>query len=322
MRLLFILLIALTFLPIIAQARESNLSVSTYGEIGKFKPSDTSFLGNGTAATPQFNLVDTETSAEYHKYGVEFSYDLDHNQYAKQITSLFGSVNIANIIDRQKFGIINTGGSNLLIPGVGAGTGFELGGFPANSTDNTKYRYKADQSSFDFGLKQTIKKKSSRFSLTPFAGLKYQNFDSNTKFSANVPLFLESFDYNTNIEVNSISPFIGTDFAYAITPTISLIGTFKYLYDINYGQGDDTLNFTAVGTQSANMQNDENTHSAEVQAGLNFQLSQNIDFSVTAKYGRYGNIPVMETRTNMRASDFNYKTGEIITGGARLTVQF
>lgn len=315
----------LCFSPVsLAQER---FVLSVYGENGEYKPKESGFLATRVTLTPgteRFGFAPTDESAEYSGAGVSLLYNLDDTPYIGAGSAVFASLDVGNTIDRKQFGVLNPGSLSLLIPGVGVGPngqGFELPP-PNNPTANTFYREDTDHIAFDIGLQKSLRTKNERLNITPFAGVQYRRFKSKTQFFGEVPLFLSRFEYNTDIEVESWSPFIGTQAEYAITPSISLLGSARYLYDFNFGDGRDNLFFTGFGTQSVNMKNDGGSHSAEVQAGISFALSRNSDLSFIANYSSRGNLAIMETRTGTRPSDFEYERGEIVAGQARLTLAF
>ena len=324
----FIILLAANSIVLNSYAADvQRLTVSVHADSGEFNTKKKNFVATRVTLTPgteNYNFSRSGGHAKYSGSGLSFGYELpDTSDFSTGVT-VFGAFQLGNTIDRENLGILDPGGLSLLLPGVGVGPngdGFELPPF-ANQTANTLYREDTDHFSFNLGMQKQLDLAEAGFTLTPFAGVEYKRFTSDTQFNGDVPLFLSNFAYDTDIEANSFRPFMGAKASYAITPSVSIIGQARYSYDLNFGEGTDSLFFTGFGTQRAKMKNNESSHSVQIEGGVQFKLKENVNLSLLGNYYSLGNIPVLNNRTGNAPSTFSYKSGNIISGSIRLSVQF
>lgn len=333
------------------QKAESPLKVSAHGSKGNIIPEKSSYLGTRNGAGPDIlNFVTNGSRWASTAVGLSFAYYLfGYNMYnapnAPNVYNTYNTYNVMNFLffpfsglrligDVEKgnskgsetYGNLNPRGANLLIPGVGVGpngAGFVLPG-PNNQITNARYEAEYDWHAFFLGFEADARTSNPRLSVTPRVGVRYRESETRNRFTGDIPVFVRSFDYSTKTEVRSISPTLGLDVGYQVTPHVKVFAGGEFSYDLNKGSGEDSLDFTGFANQTAATKSDRNTHSHSVKAGATFRPNPDfpLDFTVQGEYGSIGNVPVMKVRDGMDVSDFSYEPAREFTGTIRTTFRF
>ena len=133
---------------------------------------------------------------------------------------------------------------------------------------------------------------------------------------------MRQFRYETDIKVRSANPQIGFDTEYKLHPKLRLLSGAYYSYNINWGKGTDKLDFTGFDRQTADMRNNDNTHSYGINLGIEYDLNESLSFGVNSQYHRIGNAPQVPTRNGVSRSDFKYDNGDLFSARAILKYKF
>ena len=307
--------------PSSAFAEEDRFSFSIEGNTGDFKGPKTSYLGTQLSGGPNnFDLVKPESGK--HMDSVRASFSGKPSTLSNiMITGAF-DYGLAN--ETNNIGFIDTAGNNLLISGVIPGTGYF---FPNVNNEIFDARYNSSYQYYGFETKiqKQIDIKNSKIQFEPFLGISYRDADIDYDFGGNIPGFNARFQYNTDINIQTISPLIGAKIAYPITSKITWINSAQYSYDFNHGNGQDRLNYqdaTLNNTQIAKIGSNDHTHSYRLRSGFEYDVNDKFSIALEGQYQRLGNIPEMDLRTDINISDFDYGHADIFTGSLTAKYKF
>lgn len=303
-----------------ANASDSNYTLFLETGIGEYHPSQQTYLGTQIGAGPNnFGFAKPSHDHIYHqtKIGIEYPIKSFKNTIFKSSFE-YGSSNY-----KDNLGFLDPGGNNLLIPGVGvgsSGSGFFLPG-PNNQISDAVYTFDYDRYHLETFLEKSFSKNDT-FNFKPYLGLSYTEARTKNSFRGNIDFFVREFKYRTDIKIRTVSPIIGFNTDYKIKPRTSLLFGANYAYNFNWGDGTDNLDFTGFGKQTADMDNNDSTHSFSTHLGLNYAINDRFSFGLSTQYQRIGNAPSMKTRDGVSKSDFQYEKADIFAANAVLKYKF
>lgn len=299
--------------------KENNFELSFNGEIGVMHPEKSSYLGTQIGAGPNvFNFVEVDDDLDIKATGASLGYTPFIG------LKIIGGFEEGRADDNKIFETLDASGDNLIIPGVGvgpSGAGFFLPG-PNNQITEGTYQTRFDYHRFTLGLESDIKMSNPSLKVSPSFHIDYSKATTKNLFLGNIPFFIRSFAYDTKTEVKTISPVIGLDLSYRLTPLLEIFGGAKYAYDFNDGKGKDNLTFTGFGTQTANIKSNKNTRSYGLKTGLVLNSDGPATVTFQGNYKNLGNSPVMKIRDGSNVSDFSYKDVDVYSGTVRATFKF
>ncbi|MEM6812045.1 MAG: hypothetical protein AAF549_06230 [Pseudomonadota bacterium] len=291
-------------------------------ERSSYQPGDLSYLGSRVGAGPiRFGLVTEDDRLDVSGINLGLVYQLPSYQIQTQIGYGFGD-------DQQSFGTIDLGGPTLIVPGTGIGSsgiGFGFPG-PTNEITNGVLRRDFRQQNFEIAIEKTPYILSDKVSLAPALGFKYNRTETDNFFGGDLPSAgADSFFYNTEMSVQSFSPIAKLSLDYLLHPKIKLNASAYYAYDFNIGDGTDQLTLIgsiAAGTQRADLDNNDSTHSYGFRAGAQIPLQKNLDLSLDLFYDAIGNTPELDLRTGSNVSAFDYERTSQYGGRIGFTLKF
>ena len=168
---------------------------------------------------------------------------------------------------------IDPNGDTLLIPGpLGGASGFSLvsaGGLNVVTQADYEAHYEWDS----FYAKAGLPFNCGPWLFMPFFGAAYTDQEQTSSFSGNIPGFGRNFAYNTMVDVETISPFIGFD-AVRHFNGVSVHGGGLLSADFNDADGWDRLSFTGVADSQASLSGDDTSLGGRAWAGVTFGTPQ------------------------------------------------
>ncbi len=312
---LFLMIGFVLFSSFLARAEPEVFIESGYG---LFTPEKSSYLGTQIGAGPNvFNYVRTGDDARI------FSTSLGVKHAVSDNWSMFGGLERARATAQESFRL-DPNGTNLLIPGVGVGP--SGGGFflPAatNQVTNGHYSSEHDYFKVNYGVERDFKTRFKRLNVKPAIGIEYSQSITSNDFTGDLPLFFRRFAYYTKTKVKTVSPIIGVDMSYRLTPKVKFLGSAQAAYNFNNGSGRDSLRFTGFADQTANMNNNKDTQTYGLKAGFSIQPTPKTEITIQGNYNRIGNVPIMNVRDGASVSDFSYRSADVYTGTIRASYKF
>ncbi|MCR9241829.1 MAG: hypothetical protein NXH87_10655 [Rhodobiaceae bacterium] len=216
---------------------------------------------------------------------------------------------------------IDPAGDRLLIPGpLGGASGFSLvsaGGLNVVTQADYEANYEWDS----FYAKAGLPFVCEEWLFMPFFGAAYTDQAQTSSFSGNIPGFGRNFAYNTQVDVETISPFIGFD-AVRHFNRISVHGGGLLSADFNDADGWDRLSFTGVANSQASLSGDDTSLGGRAWAGITFGTPQSpFKLSLDASYVYVDNIPVI-TRDGTNPSSLGFESADGVLGTIRATFRF
>jgi len=216
---------------------------------------------------------------------------------------------------------IDPNGDRLLIPGpLGGASGFSLvsaGGLNVVTQADYEAHYEWDS----FYAKVGLPFDCGPWLFMPFFGAAYSDQAQTSSFSGNIPGFGRNFAYNTQVDVETISPFIGFD-AVRHFNGISVHGGGLLSADFNDADGWDRLSFTGVANSQASLSGDDTSLGGRAWAGITFGTPQSpFKLSLDASYVYVDNIPVI-TRDGTNPSSLGFESADGVLGTIRATFRF
>lgn len=321
---------------------ESPLRVSAEGSHGTMKPKRTSYLGTRNGGGDILDFVQAGGSIVKTAYALSFGYRLlGFNLYntpnvynARQIFNflyfpftgirLVGGVEGGTADEHENFDTLDPMGATLLIPGTGVGAngaGFSLVG-PNNQITGAMYESKHKYHNIRIGLEGDVQTSDPALRVTPSIGFEYGRSTTNTMFMGTVPVFARTFAYDTKTEVTTYSPTLGLEIGYRTSPLVEIFGGANYAYNINSGDGTDSLAFTGFADQTAETGSDTNTHSYGAKAGITINPDGPASITFQGNYDKVGNYPVLKPRNGQGLSDFSYEDADVFSATLRATFKF
>jgi len=304
--------------------KKENFDFQFETGIGVYDAPELSYLGTQIGAGPNnFDFLTSNKNiiTNYQNFSVSYLFqNLDALRFNTSVETSQG-------YRKDTIGNINTD-NNLLIPGVGVGpdaAGFALGGPNADITNarlQSKYKYTA----FDLSVSKPIRSYK-KFNFEPNIGLLYKKTKTQNGFKGDIinGFFDADFNYQTNISVETINPYIGIKNSYLISPNLSLLSNIRFFYDLNNGKGYDQLSFRNVATisqQEIKIKNNDQTQSYTVNLGFKYDVTPKLSFGVNTEYQRIGNAPDLNTRDGVGVSDFSYKSVSYYKAGITASYKF
>jgi len=216
---------------------------------------------------------------------------------------------------------IDPNGDTLLIPGpLGGASGFSLvsaGGLNVVTQADYEAHYEWDS----FYAKAGLPFDCGEWLFMPFFGAAYTDQQQTSSFSGNIPGFGRNFAYNTNVDVETISPFIGFD-AVRHFNGVSIHGGGLLSADFNDADGWDRLSFTGVADSQTSLSGDDTSLGGRAWAGVTFGTPQSpFKLSLDASYVYVDNIPVI-TRDGTNPSSLGFESADGVLGTIRATFRF
>lgn len=216
---------------------------------------------------------------------------------------------------------IDPNGDRLLIPGpLGGASGFSLasaGGLNVVTQADYEAHYEWDSFYAKVGLPFVCEE----WLFMPFFGAAYTDQEQTSSFSGNIPGFGRNFAYNTQVDVETISPFIGFD-AVRHFNGVSVHGGGLLSADFNDADGWDRLSFTGVANSQASLSGDNTSLGGRAWAGITFGTPQSpFKLSLDASYVYVDNIPVI-TRDGTNPSSLGFESADGVLGTIRATFRF
>lgn len=216
---------------------------------------------------------------------------------------------------------IDPNGDRLLIPGpLGGASGFSLasaGGLNVVTQADYEAHYEWDSFYAKVGLPFVCEE----WLFMPFFGAAYTDQEQTSSFSGNIPGFGRNFAYNTQVDVETISPFIGFD-AVRHFNGVSVHGGGLLSADFNDADGWDRLSFTGVANSQASLSGDDTSLGGRTWAGITFGTPQSpFKLSLDASYVYVDNIPVI-TRDGTNPSSLGFESADGVLGTIRATFRF
>jgi len=216
---------------------------------------------------------------------------------------------------------IDPAGDRLLIPGpLGGPSGFSLvsaGGLNVVTQADYEAHYEWDS----FYAKAGLPFDCGPWLFMPFFGAAYTDQEQTSSFSGNIPGFARNFAYNTMVDVETISPFIGFD-AIRHFNGVSIHGGGLLSADINDAHGYDRLSFTGVADSQAMISQDDTSLGGRAWAGVTFGIPESpFKLSLDASYVYVDNIPVI-TRDGTNPSSLGFESADGVLGTIRATFRF
>ncbi len=216
---------------------------------------------------------------------------------------------------------IDPNGDRLLIPGpLGGASGFSLvsaGGLNVVTQADYEAHYEWDS----FYAKAGLPFVCEEWLFMPFFGAAYTNQEQTSSFSGNIPGFGRNFAYNTQVDVETISPFIGFD-AVRHFNGVSVHGGGLLSADFNDADGWDRLSFTGAANSQASLSGDDTSLGGRAWAGITFGTPQSpFKLSLDASYVYVDNIPVI-TRDGTNPSSLGFESADGVLGTIRATFRF
>lgn len=216
---------------------------------------------------------------------------------------------------------IDPAGDRLLIPGpLGGASGFSLvsaGGLNVVTQADYEANYEWDS----FYAKAGLPFVCEEWLFMPFFGAAYTDQAQTSSFSGNIPGFGRNFAYNTQVDVETISPFIGFD-AVRHFNGISVHGGGLLSADFNDADGWDRLSFTGVANSQTSLSGDDTSLGGRAWAGITFGTPQSpFKLSLDASYVYVDNIPVV-TRDGTNPSSLGFESADGVLGTIRATFRF
>ncbi len=216
---------------------------------------------------------------------------------------------------------IDPAGDRLLIPGpLGGASGFSLasaGGLNVVTQADYEAHYEWDS----FYAKAGLPFDCGPWLFMPFFGAAYTDQEQTSSFSGSIPGFGRNFAYNTMVDVETISPFVGFD-AVRHFNGVSLHGGGLVSADFNDATGYDRLSFTAVADSQAPLSGDDTSLGGRAWAGVTFGAPQSpFKLSLDASYVYVDNIPVI-TRDGTNPSSLGFESADGVLGTIRATFRF
>lgn len=216
---------------------------------------------------------------------------------------------------------IDPNGDRLLIPGpLGGASGFSLasaGGLNVVTQADYEAHYEWDSFYAKIGLPFVCEE----WLFMPFFGAAYTDQEQTSSFSGNIPGFGRNFAYNTQVDVETISPFIGFD-AVRHFNGVSVHGGGLLSADFNDADGWDRLSFTGVANSQASLSGDDTSLGGRAWAGITFGAPQSpFKLSLDASYVYVDNIPVI-TRDGTNPSSLGFESADGVLGTIRATFRF
>lgn len=216
---------------------------------------------------------------------------------------------------------IDPAGSRLLIPGpLGGASGFSLasaGGLNVVTQADYEAHYEWDS----FYAKAGLPFDCGEWLFMPFFGAAYTDQEQTSSFSGAIPGFGRNFAYNTMVDVETISPFVGFD-AVRHFNGVSIHGGGMVSADFNDANGYDRLSFTGVADSQAMISQDDTSLGGRAWAGVTFGTPQSpFKLSLDASYVYVDNIPVV-TRDGTNPSSLAFESADGILGTIRATFRF
>jgi len=216
---------------------------------------------------------------------------------------------------------LDPAGDRLLIPGpLGGASGFSLasaGGLNVVTQADYEAHYEWDS----FYAKAGLPFDCGPWLFMPFFGAAYTDQEQTTRFAGNIPGFGRNFAYNTQVDVETISPFIGFD-AVRHFNGVSIHGGGLVSADFNDADGWDRLTFTGVADSQATISQDDTSLGGRAWAGITFGTPQSpFKLSLDASYVYVDNIPVV-TRDGTNPSSLSFESADGVLGTIRATFRF
>jgi hypothetical protein len=216
---------------------------------------------------------------------------------------------------------IDPAGDRLLIPGpLGGPSGFSLvsaGGLNVVTQADYEAHYEWDS----FYAKAGLPFDCGPWLFMPFFGAAYTDQEQTSSFSGNIPGFGRNFAYNTMVDVETISPFVGFD-AVRHFNGVSIHGGGLVSADFNDADGYDRLSFTGVADSQAMISQDDTSLGGRAWAGVTFGTPQSpFKLSLDASYVYVDNIPVI-TRDGTNPSSLGFESADGVLGTIRATFRF
>lgn len=216
---------------------------------------------------------------------------------------------------------IDPAGDRLLIPGpLGGPSGFSLvsaGGLNVVTQADYEAHYEWDS----FYAKAGLPFDCGPWLFMPFFGAAYTDQEQTSSFSGNIPGFGRNFAYNTMVDVETISPFVGFD-AVRHFNGVSIHGGGLVSADFNDADGYDRLSFTGVADSQAMISQDDTSLGGRAWAGVTFGTPQSpFKLSLDASYVYVDNIPVI-TRDGTNPSSLDFESADGVLGTIRATFRF
>ncbi|WOF75017.1 hypothetical protein QMT40_002679 [Parvibaculaceae bacterium PLY_AMNH_Bact1] len=216
---------------------------------------------------------------------------------------------------------IDPNGDRLLIPGpLGGASGFSLASAGGLNVV-TQADYEAHYEWNSFYAKAGLPFDCGEWLFMPFFGAAYTDQEQTSSFSGSVPGFGRNFAYNTQVDVETISPFVGFD-AVRHFDGVSLHGGGLLSADFNDADGWDRLSFTGVADSQASLSGDDTSLGGRAWAGITFGVPESpFKVSLDASYVYVDNIPVI-TRDGTNPSSLGFDSADGVLGTIRATFRF
>lgn len=221
----------------------------------------------------------------------------------------------------SEFTNIDPDGNTLLIPGPqGGASGFALpsagGANVVSQADfSAEYDWTQVYSEIDIPIVDEA------FIFIPSFGVEYVRTDFDVSFDGSIPGFARDFAYDTNVDVDAISP----------TASLEVVRDFGGyslraggLVAVNFNDADgrDRLSFTGFPDSEAKLENDDTTVSGRIWAGVTYgTVASPFKLSLDLAWIHTGNVPDI-TRDGTNPSRLDLDNADAIVGALSANISF
>lgn len=221
----------------------------------------------------------------------------------------------------SEFTNIDPAGNTLLIPGPqGGASGFALpsaGGL--NVVSQADFSAEYDWTNVYGEMSMPIVDEA--FIFIPSVGVDYTRTDFDARFEGSIPGFARDFAYDTNVDVDAISP----------TASLEVVRDFGGyslraggLVAVNFNDADgrDRLSFTGFPDSEAKLENDDTTVSGRIWAGVTYgTVASPFKLSLDLAWIHTGNVPDI-TRDGTNPSRLDLDNADAIVGALSANISF
>ncbi|MBX3491510.1 MAG: hypothetical protein KF899_00970 [Parvibaculum sp.] len=222
-------------------------------------------------------------------------------------------------------------GTTLLIPGTGdgpSGAGYSLASFGGlNVVTASDYSLDYKQTSFTGKISTDYwcddeDDDEGGFGFSPYLGFTYARTSFDQSFGGDIPGFLATFRYDTDMTNNAWGVVFGGQAMKPIrnSPVMLRAGATGQV-DFNRAKGTDRLDFSLDAPQAMGIKNNDTTFSYTANAGVTVGAQAPIRFDLDLFGGRIGNTPSI-VRDGVGPSRIEFENSNFYGTALRTTLRF